>query len=60
MPAVAIAVFEGAVELDFVGPWEVFSAWRYLYPGDVPVCLVADSAEPVTCAKGMRVLPNRT
>jgi transcriptional regulator GlxA family with amidase domain len=60
MPAVAIAVFEGVEELDFVGPWEVLSAWHYLYPDDVSVCLVADSAEPVTCAKGMRVLPDRT
>jgi transcriptional regulator GlxA family with amidase domain len=60
MPAVAIAVFEGAEELDFVGPWEVLAAWRYLQPGEVSVCLVGDTLEPVTCAKGMRVLPERT
>jgi len=60
MPAVAIAVFEGAEELDFVGPWEVLAAWRYLYPDDVSLRLVGDTVEPVTCAKGMRVLPECT
>ena len=60
MPAVAIAVFEGAEELDFVGPWEVLAAWRYLNPDEVSVCLVGDTLEPVTCAKGLRVLPERT
>jgi transcriptional regulator GlxA family with amidase domain len=57
---VAIAVFEGAEELDFVGPWEVLGAWRYLHPDEVEVFLVGDDLEPVTCAKGMRVLPDRT
>ncbi|HEY7420933.1 MAG TPA: DJ-1/PfpI family protein [Gaiellaceae bacterium] len=60
MPAIAIAVFEGAEELDFVGPWEVFSAWRHLHPDEVSVCLVGDNLEPITCAKGMRVLAERT
>ena len=55
---VAIAVFEGAEELDFVGPWEVLAAWRFLYPDDVGVVLVGENTEPVTCAKGMRVVPD--
>ena len=54
---IAIAVFEGAEELDFVGPWEVLTAWRLLYPDDVEVVLVGEKAAPVTCAKGMRVVP---
>jgi transcriptional regulator GlxA family with amidase domain len=53
---IAIAVFEGAEELDFVGPWEVLAAWRFLYPDDVEVLLVGEDSAPVTCAKGMRVL----
>jgi transcriptional regulator GlxA family with amidase domain len=57
---IAVAVFEGAEELDFVGPWEVLAAWRYLYPDDVEVFLVGETTNPVTCAKGMRVLPDRT
>jgi len=54
---IAIAVFEDAEELDFVGPWEVLGAWRFLYPEDVEVVMVGESTAPVTCAKGMRVLP---
>lgn len=55
---IAVAVFEGAEELDFVGPWEVLTAWRHLHPDDVEVFLVGDDTEPVVCAKGMRVLPD--
>jgi transcriptional regulator GlxA family with amidase domain len=57
---IVIAVFEGAEELDFVGPWEVLTGWRHLYPEDVEVFLVGDDTEPVTCAKGMRVLPDKS
>jgi transcriptional regulator GlxA family with amidase domain len=57
---VAIAIFDGVEELDFVGPWQVLSGWRLLYPDDVDVHLVSDNTEPVTCAQGMRVLPERT
>jgi transcriptional regulator GlxA family with amidase domain len=57
---IAIAVFEGAEELDFVGPWEVLAAWRYLHSDEVDVFLAADTLDPVTCAKGMRVLADRT
>jgi transcriptional regulator GlxA family with amidase domain len=53
---IAVAVFEGAEELDFAGPWEVLAAWRFLYPDDVEVVLVGESSEPVSCAKGMRVV----
>ena len=52
---IAIAVFEGAEELDFAGPWEVLAAWRFLYPDDVDVVMVGENSAPVTCAKGMRV-----
>lgn len=55
---IGIAVFEGAEELDFVGPWEVLAAWRFLYPDDVDLVMVADTTDPVTSAKGMRVVPD--
>ena len=55
---IAIAIFEGAEELDFVGPWEVLTAWRFLHPDDVDVLLVGEDSVPVTCAKGMRVVAN--
>jgi putative intracellular protease/amidase len=54
---IAIAVFDGAEELDFAGPWEVLAAWRFLYPDDVEVVIVGEDTTPLTCAKGMRVVP---
>lgn len=57
---IAIAVFEGAEELDFAGPWEVLAAWRFLYPDDAEVVMVGDTTAPVTCAKGLRVVPEVT
>ena len=58
---IGIAVFEGAEELDFAGPWEVLAAWATQWPEDeVEVFTVADALEPVRCAKGLRVLPDHT
>jgi transcriptional regulator GlxA family with amidase domain len=58
---IGIALFEGAEELDFAGPWEVLAAWSKQWPDDgVEVFTVADSLEPVRCAKGMRVVPDAT
>jgi putative intracellular protease/amidase len=57
---IAIAVFEGAEELDFVGPWEVLTAWRLLHPDDFEVLLVGEDSDPVTCAKGMQVVAQTT
>jgi transcriptional regulator GlxA family with amidase domain len=65
-PLTAILVFPGAEELDFAGPYEVFAMsdqvgaareadWRAR-----PVKLVAETLDPVTCAKGMVVLPHMT
>jgi putative intracellular protease/amidase len=47
---IGIAVFDGVEELDFVGPWEVLSAWRSLYPDDLEVVLVGETDGPVRCA----------
>ena len=56
---IAIAVFEGAEELDFVGPWEVFTMAAKVRD-DIRVVTIAERAGPVACAKGMRVLPDHT
>jgi transcriptional regulator GlxA family with amidase domain len=54
---IAIVLFDGAEELDWAGPWEVLAAWASQWPDDgVEVYTVADSTEPITCAKGLRVL----
>ncbi len=61
MTRIAVALFDGAEELDFAGPWEVLAAWASQWPDDgVEVFTVADSAEAVRCAKGLRVLPDHS
>jgi transcriptional regulator GlxA family with amidase domain len=58
---IGLLLFDGAEELDWAGPWEVLAAWAQVWPDDgVEVLTVARSAEPVTCAKGLRVIPDRT
>ena len=58
---VAIALFEGVEELDWAGPWEVLASWANLWPDDgVKVVTVADTAEPIRCANGVRVLADAT
>jgi len=57
---IAIALFEDAEELDWAGPWEVFATWAHEWPGDgVEVVTVAETLDPVRCAKGLRVLPGQ-
>ena len=61
MTTIAVALFDGAEELDFAGPWEVLAAWATQWPDDrVEIFTVAPSTDAVTCAKGMRVLPDHT
>jgi transcriptional regulator GlxA family with amidase domain len=58
---IAIALFDGAEELDFAGPWEVLAYWaREVARAEVEVVTVAASLEPVRAAKGLRVLPDHT
>ncbi|HVM34534.1 MAG TPA: DJ-1/PfpI family protein [Actinomycetota bacterium] len=55
---IGVALFDGAEELDWAGPWEVLSYWAHSAPADgVQVFTVAPSS-PVTCAKGLRVIPD--
>ena len=56
-----MALFDGAEELDWAGPWEVLAAWAQQWPDDgVEVFTVAREEGPVTCAKGLRVLPDHS
>ena len=58
---IGIALFEGAEELDWAGPWEVLAAWAKGWPDDgVEIFTVAREDAVVTCAKGLRVLPDHT
>lgn len=52
--SIAILVFDGVEELDFVGPWEVFSMAKQLgAPLDVFTVGWPDTA--ITCAKGLKI-----
>jgi transcriptional regulator GlxA family with amidase domain len=55
-----LLIFDGAEELDFAGPWEVFTASAMLRDGAGTAVLIAESMDPVRCSKGMRVLPDHT
>jgi len=59
-----VVLFDDAEELDFVGPWEVLtSSGMYLASQGEPATkavMIAESAGPVRCNKGMRVVPDHT
>jgi transcriptional regulator GlxA family with amidase domain len=55
-----LLIFDGAEELDFVGPWEVFTASSLLRDNADTAVLIAERGGPVRCSKGMRVLPDHT
>jgi transcriptional regulator GlxA family with amidase domain len=55
---IGILLFDDVEELDFVGPWEVFSSTtQHLFPDD-QVVTIAQQSRPIRCAKGLRVLPD--
>ena len=54
---IGVLLFDGAEELDFVGPWEVFTMAGQLDDG-FHVVTIAERAETVTAAKGMRIVPD--
>ena len=57
---IGILLFDDAEELDFVGPYEVFTMSNEMYghsgkPMPDKVMLISEKGGMVTCAKGMRV-----
>ena len=52
-------IFDDAEELDFVGPWEVFTMARHIVPDD-RVITIAPTREPIRAAKGMRIIPDHS
>ncbi|HEY7045819.1 MAG TPA: DJ-1/PfpI family protein [Jatrophihabitantaceae bacterium] len=58
---IGIALFDGAEELDFAGPWEVLGFWASeVAEPKGEVITIGPSTEPITAAKGLRVLPETT
>jgi transcriptional regulator GlxA family with amidase domain len=60
MTTYGLLIFDGAEELDFTGPWEVFTASAMLREGADTVVLIAERPGAIRCSKGMRVLPDHT
>jgi transcriptional regulator GlxA family with amidase domain len=60
--SIGIALFDGAEELDWAGPWEVLAYWSKFKPEDnVKVFTVArDNSRPIECNKGLRVLADHS
>jgi transcriptional regulator GlxA family with amidase domain len=54
--SVAILVFPDVEELDFVGPWEIFTRVKRLEPALCEVFTVAPVGGPIRCANGLRVI----
>jgi len=62
---IGILLFDDAEELDFVGPFEVFTMMNEVLrrkgePASHRISLLAQRDAPIRCAKGMRVLPDAT
>ncbi len=60
MLTIGLLIFDDVEELDFVGPWEVFTVANEISPDRHRVMLIAERDRPVVCAKKMRVLPDVT
>lgn len=60
MTTYGLLVFDDAEELDFVGPWEVFTVSARLRDSGDRAVLIAERPDPVRCNKGLRVLPDHT
>lgn len=55
---VGIVIYPDAEELDWAGPYEVFT--MAAMGKDLSVVTIAEKEGPVRCAKGLRVLPDHT
>lgn len=53
-------LFPDLEELDLVGPWEMISLWSKYLEGPERCLMVAQSRDPVRCAKEMLLLPHTT
>lgn len=60
MTIYGLLIFEGAEELDFTGPWEVFTTSAMLRDQGDRAFLIAERPGQVRCNKGMRVLADHT
>lgn len=55
---IACLLFNGAVELDFIGPKDVFFASKWIKQNGDTVYTVAPTQAPITCLGGLKVIPD--
>ncbi|WP_174187743.1 DJ-1/PfpI family protein [Nocardia barduliensis] len=60
MTTYGILIFDDAEELDFAGPWEVFTTSAILRGNADRTVLITERPGPVRFSKGLRVLPDHT
>lgn len=60
MTTFGLLIFDEAEELDFCGPWEVFTASSMIRDFSDQVVLIAEQPGAVRCGKGMKVIPDHT
>jgi len=53
-----VLVFNQVEELDFAGPWEMLTMWSKVASGPERCLIVAQTMEPVVCAKGLSINPH--
>lgn len=58
MTTFGLLIFDDAEELDFCGPWEIFTASSMLRDFSDEVVLISEHSGAVRCSKGMRVIPD--
>jgi len=51
-------VFPDLEELDLIGPWEMAGMWGKLFGGPQNRLIVAQSDDPILCAKGLSLNPH--
>ena len=56
---IGIVLFPDAEELDWAGPYEVFTM-AAMGQAQMQVVTIAETLDPVRCAKGLRVLPDHS
>ena len=56
--AFGFLLFPDLEELDLVGPWEMIAMWSKYAGGPEKYLMIAETADPVTCANGMILTPH--
>ena len=51
-------IFPDVEELDVIGPWEMIGMWGRMFDGPENRLMVAQSDDPIACAKGLLIHPH--